>query len=92
MNNQAKNRYHNDGHITNDIMNNDGNMMVSQEKENYNMINKLPSKNIQNIGMNINEEELSNSNKKVGQSQQQINHFESNNKIAFGNLNNKPAN
>ena len=36
-NNKIQNKYHNDGHITNDMINNEANLMISQEEENENI-------------------------------------------------------
>ena len=87
INIKVENRYHNDGHITNDIMNNEGNVMISQEEDNDNVNTKINNNtnNIQNIY--INQDELNNNNKKISQSQQQLNHLEINNKNSMNNIN-----
>ena len=86
--NKSQNRYHNDGHIANDININEVNIMVSQEEENENILNHNYKNNMNylnsNAQINIYQNDNDNENilienpKKVSQSQQQLNNYNQN--------------
>ena len=95
-NNKIQNKYHNDGHITNDMINNEANLMISQEEENENILNQNNKFNINDINNNNiigntnqnenkSEEQIIEIPKIVSQSQQQLSHNMQN---QINNLNN----
>ena len=60
-----KSRYHNDGHIINDMINNEANIMISKEEETENNLNLNNKININNLNINKNIGQYNNENEQL---------------------------
>ena len=67
--NKSQNRYHNDGHITNDMNINEVNIMISKEEENENISNHYNKNNMNylnnNDQINLNKNDNDNDNENM---------------------------